>query len=1037
MTEAHAHWYDALASIDSLGKLKPRPGSLAGLAARRKETLSQFFTSRGVARLMWAIASPAMERAIARCPGSKVAVLDNSIGSGRLVSHADPDRHFVLGNDVHRDSAAPLAAALRRHGFDCDIRIAGMQAVRVFGRCGVAVINPPFSVHLSSPTLEPFPCTTFGRHGPNTAAMSHRYALDQALAASDIVIALLPRTFAEELLRNRPARLCAFAHLPDDAFAEEGCTVSTSLLVFGRDTAPDLLRDLTGLSADDMPDLGLDCDNTAESIPYLSVIGEFAARPTIHTPVTGDDVVRVVHDGRRLGLRFACGLVEARCLNALLERPVQAPTENHRYPKSVRFKGDGLFDLECHLAQPDPLASFDQLLARIRAAGGQPRVDPGVRGYLARRIRQDARARIPFRHVVFAPRTADAMAVRPTQIVRVDPNRWLGPVFRPTETYAAARDGDQVIVEHPSGARGVYPRHLFDASFQVVTQSASEWQIVHPGRIETLPLLARQIRLEMARRGVDRVVSWDYQAEDTIELLMGRNAIGALSMGLGKTRVAIALALMGGRANVIVLEAQLIDEFVRELVAVGVPASDWQVIESPNDARNLRRINVISVVRLRMPIAEGSRRTIACMLRRRVATLIVDEAQMLRNPDTDRSRAIAKISPKRRFGLTGTPIVNYGRDLTKLMQWAHGDGTALQPYGRHRPYLRPELVDNMDTATTGARHWMDNHAVLTWVTHKFEVSGLVTGAKREIPTIRGIDQVREWVAPLMKRRLSSEPDVAKHFRSPEYDVVHHAIPFDPPHLAHVLRVADDFAAWWREQRRMQNETGKNISIVTVLARVGALERAVTYPQFGTEGFGAYLPLSSKQRALIARLAELAGQGKKAVCYVANPGMADLLVQHLRAQGVDAIPFHGEMPIVERTRLLNDRFRFGDCPIMVAALGVTQTGLNLYQASHAIFACYGWSSAVIRQAMARLLRPQQTERVQFEFMALEGSIDTYQRQACDWKGDTSDAVLDFLAQAHSENEFKHMDQILDDFVRSLAERHSMTPREFREQLVAHA
>ena len=93
--------------------------------------------------------------------------------------------------------------------------------------------------------------------------------------------------------------------------------------------------------------------------------------------------------------------------------------------------------------------------------------------------------------------------------------------------------------------------------------------------------------------------------------------------------------------------------------------------------------------------------------------------------------------------------------------------------------------------------------------------------------------------------------------------------------------------------------------------------------------------------------------------------------------------------------------------------------------------------MIRQAMARLLRPQQTERVQFEFMALEGSIDTYQRQACDWKGDTSDAVLDFLAQAHSENEFKHMDQILDDFVRSLAERHSMTPREFREQLVAHA
>lgn len=1036
MNAPQPHWYDTLESIDSLGKQMPRPGSLAALAARRKENLSQFFTSRPVARIMWAFAAPAIDRAIVRCPAAKVAVFDNSIGSGRLVSQADPERHLVLGNDVHQASASALARTLHRHGFECDIRIAAMQSVRVVGLCGVAVINPPFSIPLSSKSLEPFPCTTYGRHGPNTAAMSHRYALDQAMAAADVVVALLPRTFASELLRDRPERLRAFLHLSDDAFTEEGCTVSTSILVFGRDAVASAPLDFTGTSAEDIPDLGLDCVSTADSHPYLTVAGEFAARPTITTPVTGDPVVRVTHDGRRLGIAFRCGLVEARCRNALLARPVRPPTEQHRYPNSVRFKGDGLFDLECHLAQPDPLASFENFLQRIRDAGGQPQVDAGIRGFLTRRIREDARTRIPFRHVVFAPSRADVMKVRPLQVVRVDPARWLGPVFRPTETYAARCEGDQVAIEHGDGACARYPRHVFDASFQVIGDATPQWQTVHPGRIATLPKLADQIRKEMARRGVDRVVSWDYQAEDTIELLMARNAVGALAMGLGKTRIAIALALMGGRANVLALEAQLIDECVRELKAVGIPESDWQVIEHPSQARNLRRINLISVVRLRMPIAQGARRTLACLLRRRVATLIVDESQMLRNPSSDRSRALAKISPKRRYGLTGTPIVNFGRDLIPLMQWAHGDGTAVQPFGRHRPYLQPELIDNMDTATTGARHWMENFAEFQWVTHRFEDSGLVTGAKREIPTIRNLDRVRDWVAPLMKRRLSTEPDVSKHFRSPEYDIVHHTIPFDPPHLAYVLRVADDFAEWWREQRRQQNETGKNINLVTVLARVGALERAVTYPQFGTEGFGAYLPLTSKQRALIERLAELAGQGKKAICYVASPGMAELLVNHLRQRGIDAIPFHGEMPIVERTRLLNDRFRFGDCPIMVATLGVTQTGLNLYQASHAIFGCYGWSNSTIRQAMARLLRPQQTARVQFEFMAIEGSIDTYQRQACDWKGDASDAALDFLTPAYADAEYRHMDRILDDFVSATAKQYSMTSREFREALAAH-
>jgi hypothetical protein len=1032
------HWYQSLTTLRSLGSTAERPGSLAALAERRRQTLSQFFTPEDVACFMWRIAEPALNRALTRSPDAKVSVLDNSIGSGRLVRLADPERHRVLGLDVHADSVIPLARAMAQAGFDTDILTGGMESIRVVGRCGLAIINPPFSITLASPTLEPFPSTCYGAFGPNTSAVSHAYALDHAMASADIVVALLPRNYALERIGARPARLRAAWHLPASAFADEGCAVETSVLVFGRDDVARAFVQFDGAELSQVPDLGLDCCSTSDSLPCLQRFGQHAARPTIITPVTGDRSVRIAHDGRRVVLGFACGFIESKVRNALLDRPVDPPTDRHRYPKSVAFKGDGQLDLELHLAQPDPMESFKAFVERIRALGATPHVDAGVWGYLRKRVRRDARMRIPFKHVALDTLGDAPIEVTPRGVVRVDPTQWIGPVFMPGTRYSAISDGDAHIVTHPVAGDVRYTSAEFVNAFTVVSAAATPaWRVAHPGRIQAEPALAAQIRRELVRRGIDRIVSWDYQSEDVVELLMGRHAAAAHAMGLGKTRIAIALAKMGGEANLLCLEAQLIAECVRELQAVGIPESDWQVIETTDQARNLRRINLISVVRLRLPIAEGSKRTIADLLRRRISLMVVDECQMLRNPDSARSRAIRKVSPKRRFGLSGTPVVHQPRELIQLMIWAYGDGTALQPYGRYRPYLRPALIDNMDTATTGASHWMAAHAELRWVTHQFEVSGLVTGAKREIPAVRDLDSVRAWVAPLLKRRVSAEPEVARYFRTPEYDMLHHTIDFDMPHLAYVLKVADHFAEWWRNQRKAQADTGKNINIVSILARIGALQRAVTFPQFGADGFGAYFHLTSKQRAIIARLKELAGQGKKVICYVENPGMADLIAAHLAASGVDAMAFTGDMPIVERTRALDQRFRFGPCSVLVATLGVTQVGLNLYQASHAVFACYGWSNSAVRQAMARLLRPQQTERVLFEFFALAGSLDCYQKQICTWKADVSDAVLDLLQPQLADSEFLHLDAILDQFVASLAEQHAMTPWQYREAIAAHA
>src|SRR6185312_11252511 len=247
---------------------------------------------------------------------------------------------------------------------------------------------------------------------------------------------------------------------------------------------------------------------------------------------------------------------------------------------------------------------------------------------------------------------------------------------------------------------------------------------------------------------------------------LARHGILGWTMGLGKTRGALGLCLSGGDHNLIMVEAGLVGELVEQIEEIGLPADLWQVISSPEQCHDLHKINIISYSRARMPVATGAgRRTYARMLRRRIHTLVADEAHLLRAPDTEQSRAVHMISPKCRFLMTGTPVANYVRDLLGLVRYVGGDGTAIQPFGLHRPYLTPELLRDMTMAARGTDVFRERHVVTEWVTHTFE-DNLTRGAKREVPKVRNLGELRSWAAPFVLRRVAGEPEVAKYVRTP-------------------------------------------------------------------------------------------------------------------------------------------------------------------------------------------------------------------------------------------------------------------------------
>ena len=1038
-------WFDPLRVLESRGKTAARPGSLAGLASARRAHLGQFFTPDALAALLWRLAAPAFARARARGDHARFSILDNSVGSGRLLQFANPEEHHIAGVDVDAEAIKQLIDAADAAGFSSEFWAGGMELIRPNG-FNLGLINPPFSLHLEGPTLEPYPCTAHGRFGPCTSAASHAYALHQALDACEIVLAIVPRPYAAQAATEKDLqpRLCAIIDLPAGSFREEGTEVSVSVLVFdthalNQEPARLVLKTLT----EETPDLGLDLGTMRYESPRLRPLGIEDEAPSITLPVTGDRTVRIAHNGRRIKLFFACGLVQAKVLNAILDASLTGNTmEGHRYPSRVRYLGEGVLDIEVHLGQENPQASFDGFIARVRAAGGDPHVDRGLANYLKKRICSDARARTPFRHVVYIPNGAslaqEVVRGKARETHLADPNVWGSPLLKVSAEVEFRRraENGEIRFEYTVREKNYYlgPDELHQR-FEITDAVGAGWAVVHEGKAERFPDIAAQWRARAKKLNLDAWLSWQYQFDDLVELSTNPNgAVVAWDVGLGKARLAAALCLISGsRNNLIVVEPQLVPEMVRELMGLPIDPQCWQVIHDVHNLRALRQINIIAYNRLRGPVTPAHpRRTFARLLRRRIGVLVADEGHLLRNPDTQQSRALAMLSARRRYVLTATPAANYPRDVHALICTTGGDGTATQAYGFRGMYLEPVLRKTMYTATRGIDRFREDFVTLEWCVNEFAEDNR-NGAKREVPKLANVQRYRAMLAPHVLRRVHHEPEVAKYIHIPEPTRKTVTLDWDPAHLAYYLKVADEFRQVYADMCRRASLDGKKMNLIALLARIRAVQFACSYPQHGVKGLGAYAPLTSKQRYAIDRLTELSETGRKAILYADNPGVLDLLARHLRTRGISPVVFHGKMDIETRTQQLDAEFRFGNSPTLLASLGVTQTGLNIPQADTVLFYNRAWTAKTETQAGGRVLRPQQTNDVNFEYLHLKGSIDLYQGQMVAHKFDSIHAGLDWGTPELDAEDFLHIDTILGRFCDDLEKLHGCRGSDLRTRL----
>ncbi|HZT97860.1 MAG TPA: DEAD/DEAH box helicase [Chloroflexota bacterium] len=309
--------------------------------------------------------------------------------------------------------------------------------------------------------------------------------------------------------------------------------------------------------------------------------------------------------------------------------------------------------------------------------------------------------------------------------------------------------------------------------------------------------------------------------------------------------------------------------------------------------------------------------------------VVLDEAQNVKNPDTQQARAVHQITSGFRVALTGTPIENRLAELWSIMDFLNPD------------YLGPQASFQ----------------------HRFAV-----------PIERGGDsamarQLRRLVAPFILRRLKTDPTVIADL--PEKMEMKVYCSMAP-------KQADLYEATVDEMLRKIDSADGIQRRGLVLATLTRLKQICNHPGhvLGEEQLQA--AQSGKLLRLEEMLEEVIAEGDSALVFTQYAEFGRKLQKYLEQRlGVDVLYLHGGTPRYMRQRLI-DRFqdpRRGSM-IFLLSLRAGGLGLNLTHANHVFHFDRWWNPAVEEQATDRAFRIGQTRDVQVHKFISLGTLEEH-------------------------------------------------------------
>ena len=454
-----------------------------------------------------------------------------------------------------------------------------------------------------------------------------------------------------------------------------------------------------------------------------------------------------------------------------------------------------------------------------------------------------------------------------------------------------------------------------------------------------------------------------YQQEGLawLQHLRAHDAGGVLAddMGLGKTLQAIAHLVAekeAGRLDkpaLIVAPTSLVGNWRRELQRFA-PSLRVLVLYGPKRRQLMLGLPHCDAVVTTYSVLV---RDEALLSKRIFSTLILDEAQALKNPRSLAHKAALEITARHRLGLSGTPVENGLGELWSLFE-----------------VLMPGLLGDAD-----------------WFRHRFTNPIEREGNQERLASLRA------QVAPFILRRTKEE--VARDL-PPKTEIVRPVeLRGAQRDLYESLRVAVH-----AEVRQAIRRKGLAASAITILDALMKLRQVCCDPRLLPGETAQEVRESAKHDLLMELLGQQLERGRRVLVFSQFASMLALIAGSLRRAGIRYSELTGAT--TDRQRAV-DTFEQRQAEVFLISLKAGGTGLNLTSADTVIHYDPWWNPAAQAQATDRAHRIGQTRPVFVYQLIVAGSVEermlTLQRR----KQQLADGLLGRASLPLSSGEVEHL------------------------------
>lgn len=425
---------------------------------------------------------------------------------------------------------------------------------------------------------------------------------------------------------------------------------------------------------------------------------------------------------------------------------------------------------------------------------------------------------------------------------------------------------------------------------------------------------------------------------------LGFGSIIADDMGLGKTLQVIAMLLkfkeegqLDKKKALVVVPTTLLTNWQKEMTRFA-PALRWHTYHGPQRAFPGDDFDVL------LTTYGIARSDVKALNKIKWHSVIIDEAQNIKNPGTAQTKALKKLKSDVRIAMSGTPVENRLSEYWSIMDFTNkGYLGSLKPFLKEYSY--PIEVEQ------------DQHQ---------------------------LENFKRVMSPFILRRLKTDKTIITDL--PDKITTNEYCHLTKEQAAVYQNVVDEIMKQVEEKDGIERRG-------LVFKLIIALKQICNHPVQYLKRGKADIALSGKATRLMELLDELYEQGEKVLIFSQFREMGTLLQQFIsETYHRPPLFLHGGSSRKKRDQLVEDFQQQPEINTMILSLKAGGTGLNLTEANHVVHYDLWWNPAVEAQATDRAYRIGQQRNVFVHRMITEGTFEEKINQMLIEKRDLADMAV---------------------------------------------